>query len=551
MKRLILYIAILMYTTISTYSQNENKTVMDGNIASLEDLIWLSENPDVWDENWVLTADIDASETAGMNGGLGFSPLGDSPSEFGVRQQVSFTGTFDGQGHVISNITINRPNEPYVGFFGHIEGGSILNLGLENISVNGYRYVGGFVGYLTQSGSISNSFSIGDIEATEYTGGFVGITYSNNTITDSYSEGSVQTDKWGGGFVGDNYTNTTISNCYTKSVVNGVDYLGGFAGNNRWFSNIYNSYSTGDVTGSGWYIGGFVGDNSESRIENSFSTGSATGTYGTGGFAGHNFWMENDEMGIFNCYSTGSVSGSAYRGAFNGLNEGFVEDCYWDMETAGVSEGCGSGCGAGQVTLTGLNSSDFGEESNFINWDFENIWTIATIADISPYQRPYLGIDFEVYELTLIANPEEGGQVNGSGYYMAGEEVEISAVANPVWAFENWTDESGNIISVEAETTIVIPEESTIIYANFKSTVGIDEVQTDLFSLSPNPAKNFVSLNNKNGGALRLYNTNGELIIKKQIPGNYILSIGDLESGIFILSLESFETNQKGILVKP
>ena len=78
---------------------------------------------------YALGSDIDASATASWNGGAGFTPVGGS---------TAFTGTFDGQGQTISNLTINRPSGQWVGLFGY-NGASatVSNLGLLNVSVTG------------------------------------------------------------------------------------------------------------------------------------------------------------------------------------------------------------------------------------------------------------------------------------------------------------------------------------------------------------------------------------------------------------------------------
>ena len=49
---------------------------------------------------YALGRDIDAGVTSGWNSGAGFSPIGGG---------TSFTGNFDGQGHTISGLFINRP----------------------------------------------------------------------------------------------------------------------------------------------------------------------------------------------------------------------------------------------------------------------------------------------------------------------------------------------------------------------------------------------------------------------------------------------------------
>ena len=83
-------------------------------IGSLSDLQSMSEN---WgdsqyppDGNYVLTNDIDASSTRNWNGGLGFQPMGSGQSDY-------FQGIFDGQGHQITGLYCNRPNEVYAALF--------------------------------------------------------------------------------------------------------------------------------------------------------------------------------------------------------------------------------------------------------------------------------------------------------------------------------------------------------------------------------------------------------------------------------------------------
>ena len=79
---------------------------------------------------FALGANIDASATSGWNGGAGFSPIGDDATRF--------TGRFDGLGHTITNLAINRPSTAYVGLFGRVGStGTVANVGLTDGSVTG------------------------------------------------------------------------------------------------------------------------------------------------------------------------------------------------------------------------------------------------------------------------------------------------------------------------------------------------------------------------------------------------------------------------------
>ena len=80
-----------------------------------------------------LANDIDASATVGWNGGQGFAPIGNS------GDSEPFTGTFNGFGHIISGLYINRvitrvaPDVYNLGLFGCINGATIRNVSLTGL----------------------------------------------------------------------------------------------------------------------------------------------------------------------------------------------------------------------------------------------------------------------------------------------------------------------------------------------------------------------------------------------------------------------------------
>jgi filamentous hemagglutinin family protein len=246
--------------------------------------------------NYVLGANIDASATSTWNfvSGTtysGFTPIGNSTTQF-----TYFTGSFDGLGHTISNLTINRPITDYVGLFGYTEKGLVIrNVGLVGGSVIGQNYVGGLVGslYVSVSGSggsisIGNSYATGSVSGQDYVGGLVGrsfIPVANNgtgsiSIGNSYATGSVSGRNYVGGLLG--FTSTrifrggtasfSISNSYATSSVSGSSNVGGLVGYSSNSSggtgNISNSYATGHVVGSGTNIGALVGENLSTVINN-------------------------------------------------------------------------------------------------------------------------------------------------------------------------------------------------------------------------------------------------------------------------------------------
>ena len=269
--------------------------------------------------NCTLTADIDLSLLPKDDTGSNWTPIGDSSNPY--------QGIFDGGGHTVSGLVINRPDEGYQGFFGRIgKDGSpatVKNLTVEG-TVTGRLNTGGIVGYSTSSSTITNCTNKGSVKGTSYTGGVAGYNYYS-TITNCTNKGSVKGTGYTGGVAGYNNNSSTITNCINTGKVEGADSTGGVAGYNNNSSTITACTNTGSVTGTGNDTGGVVGENySSSTITACYNTGSVTSTgYYIGGVAGSNYST------ITACYSTGSVTGTDIYGGVAGLNTAVLTTCYW------------------------------------------------------------------------------------------------------------------------------------------------------------------------------------------------------------------------------
>ena len=77
--------------------------------------------------HYALGTDIDASATSGWNAGAGFLPVG------------IFGGVFEGLGHTISNLTIDRPATNFVGLFGQLSGASARIADVGTLGRLGHR----------------------------------------------------------------------------------------------------------------------------------------------------------------------------------------------------------------------------------------------------------------------------------------------------------------------------------------------------------------------------------------------------------------------------
>ena len=328
---------------------------------------------------YYLANDIDASDTSTWNGGDGFMPIGNNTD--------AFTGIFDGNGHVITNLTINLPTSASwgTGLFGFISDGcEIVNLGLENADISGGIATGGLVGGTGMHATdcrISDCYISGNVFGTSDVGGIIGSNRGAEIIR-CHSTASVNgTLAYAGGFAGYNSQQGIIDSCYaTGDVVDTSAHIGGFIGAN--VGTIRQCSSTGNVSG-GHATGGFIGTNASSTVNGNqqgsisdcYATGDVIGTDCVGGFAGKN-WASVTSRSLIStiadCYSTGNVTATDSDpevGGFAGLLglDSVIQNCYWNVDTSSQATSHG---GTGKTTCGMIT------QSTFTGWDFIDVWEI-------------------------------------------------------------------------------------------------------------------------------------------------------------------------------
>lgn len=259
---------------------NYSVTANFGEITELRDWHDLDAIRDNPDGLYFLMNDLDSSTpgyeelaSPAANGGKGWRPIGTMTDRF--------TGAFDGQGHQIRDLYIDRPDERPVGLFGW-DSGVVRDTGVVNASVIGAGGVGGLAGF--NAGTVSHCYFTGNVTGTEPTnsvGGLLGSSQGNVIV--SYSTGSVSGHLSVGGLLGAQYTGGVVTACYSTSMVAGARGVGGLVGMVQW-SAVRDSYSTGGVIGE-QYVGGLLGSSQESTvdqcfwdIDTSWQTASAGGT---------------------------------------------------------------------------------------------------------------------------------------------------------------------------------------------------------------------------------------------------------------------------------
>lgn len=343
--------------------------------------------------SYTLANDISMAElsnASGMwNASKGFVRIGDD-SVAGYR----FQGNFDGKGHVVDGLRINRPTESAVGLFGLVVGSNktIRNLGLTNVDITGFGDVGALAGGGGYS-SIDNVYSTGTVTGSSgAVGGLVGNDWGI-PITNSWSAATVSNNSAGtaGGLVGSSAT--SLTNVHATGNVSGAGWVGGLAG--LYEGTLSNAYATGSVSGAGTsaFMGGLVGFlNGAATVSNSYASGSVTGTGSSqllGGLVGK--FGSSGNATMTNVYANGNVTGvsgsmagglvgrmfagsidraisagtvSVSGGTAGGLaGIGFaVTNSYWNTQTSGQATTSGGG--------TGLTTAQMQSAANFANLTF-------------------------------------------------------------------------------------------------------------------------------------------------------------------------------------
>ena len=214
---------------------------------------------------FIQTADIDLTEVTREGGsywndGLGWEPIG--------KTGESFLGNYNGNGHVITGMYINRPDRERTGLFGSVSTATIRGVGIVEPEITGGNATGGLAG-LINDGIISESYvSGGSVTGDNQTGGLVGVTTNTNTLIENVYAGTNVTGQDGvGGLIGD--VTGTLNNVYSFSYVSGTSNNGALigtgspSGNSEWY---YSTETGANDNGTGTGL-----DGDQMRQQASFS----------------------------------------------------------------------------------------------------------------------------------------------------------------------------------------------------------------------------------------------------------------------------------------
>ncbi|MBO4452882.1 MAG: hypothetical protein J5793_03000, partial [Clostridia bacterium] len=332
-------------------------------ISSVEDLTALAgivnAGNSCSDRSFSLTNDLNLTDVT-------WTPIG-------CAWDITFNGTFLGNDHIISGLTVESSGD-YIGLFGCMTG-TVKDLNLSSAEVSGKNYVGGIAG--CNYGEINNCSFSGTVSGNDYVGGIAGCSGKDASVTKCDVNAEINGAGTGiGGVVGwaNNIagagTHTEelnspdsdalgvggVSDCtYTGELTGRSPYglgiatsengtititvtanaFGGIVGWNNG-SAVSDCENYGDVYGDD-FAGGIVGDSSNGgRVENCVNYGNVHGaSMLNGGIAGR-----IAEGSIYLCINRGAVNGGDFTGGVVGAIDKYssISFCFSAPDGSAVSE---------------------------------------------------------------------------------------------------------------------------------------------------------------------------------------------------------------------
>ncbi|WP_460490203.1 MBG domain-containing protein, partial [Belliella aquatica] len=391
----------------------------------IENWTQLNEVRKFLDVNFILINDLTsslddyaqfASETANEN--KGWDPIGNVSNQF--------SGTFDGDDYMISDLIIKRADENNIGLFGVTANDNattnIKNVNLVDINIKGFENVGGLIG-LGGNTYIGNVSISGRINGESRVGALIGMSQESE-ITGSHASSDIKGLFNVGGLVGESINSSITKSFYTGGEVEATAFgnAGGIVGTMKG-GVLGQSYSTAASVKSRSFVGGLVGsmqstEESIALLENSYVMHTILlGGIGSGGIVG--MVTENISKTIRNSYAVVTYENIDEGGLLGGIvfstqEPSIYENNFWNLSVSGISIPIGEnsqqasevGKFVGKTTAEMKSLATFTSELDMDGWDFENVWAINPTGWIS---YPYLKtLDYDSPGETPENNPIPG-----------------------------------------------------------------------------------------------------------------------------------------------
>ena len=370
-------------------SQDEDGVYLIGNASQL---LWFASKVNSGETgiSGKLTANIDLTSVES------WTPMG--------SQKQPFTGSFDGDGHSITGMSITFDSDdksigaPYLGLFGYVKGTADKKAEIKNLTLTGklnitenyrnsYAYSGGLVGgakYVSFT-DVTVDVAVTAKQGTasypwSYIGGFAG-TVTNADFLRCANNGTVTSDgDYVSGFVPKSET-TTYTACANNGAITGRTKIGGLGAEVK-STKVVDSCNTGAIgliaygTGKQAIGGLFAEIRYGSSITRSYNSGAVTGDCYVGGLVGSvgsSSDATNGPSYIVDSYNFGAITGHSDK-SFCGIGglvgkldasssrvyeQSYVHNCY----NAGTVTDLGLKTAGNPGAAIGVMHADYSEGS--------------------------------------------------------------------------------------------------------------------------------------------------------------------------------------------
>lgn len=249
-----------------------------------------------------LTSDLDLggkfdSDGNALDGNISWTPIG--------TESNPFSGTFDGNGHIISNMYIDADDS--VALFYRVVNSSIKNLGIESSYVQSKSGAASALIFTAVYTKVQTVYAIVTLNGQKTTSGLVSFANGLN-IKNSYNVGNITSNdkQFGAGIIGYlGLESSAVENCYNLGNLSGGTQSGGIVGGLQ--GAVKNTYNIGNITGNsgGGGIVGQIYTLTSPTIMNNYSVGIINEG---GGIVDSYFGEKNDYLIQNNFYLQGSAS---------------------------------------------------------------------------------------------------------------------------------------------------------------------------------------------------------------------------------------------------
>ena len=277
--------------------------------------------------------------------------------------EEGFNSMFEGNGHTIANLFINRrglTDTGSSGLFGWTGNMShISGIRLASVHVSGQVNVGALAGI--NGGGMEGCYADGKVSGDNRVGGLAG--RNDGPVIRSYAGGDVSGNNRNiGGLIGENRGQVSGSHA-TGRVSGGTETIGGLVGRNEGL--VVRSYASGDVSGNGRDIGGLIGEN-RGQVSGSHATGAVSGgTDGVGGLVGRN------DGEVRASYAIGNVRAEGFSGGLVGNNQDSIIGSYATGNVSGINALGG---------LVGINANPSVVSASYATGDVSGDFCVGGLA---------------------------------------------------------------------------------------------------------------------------------------------------------------------------